>query len=107
MQNLKNRSHLDYVNYIRNLINDAKTAESASPSLEIKTSSPTMNLTSDGKYYISDAINLTGTYLTDNISITVSGLENAFVTKEYLSKSLLEYILKLELLPEIYEAEDL
>lgn len=24
MQNLKNRSHLDYVNYIRNLINDAK-----------------------------------------------------------------------------------
>ena len=34
-------------------------------------------------------------------------VENAFVTKEYLSKSLLEYILKLELLPEIYEAEGL
>ena len=34
-------------------------------------------------------------------------VENAFVTKEYLRKSLLEYILKLELLPEIYEAEEL
>ena len=32
--------------------------------------------------------------------------EGAFVTKEYLSKSLLEYMLKLELLPEIYEIEE-
>ena len=29
--------------------------------------------------------------------------ENAFVTKEYLSKALLDYALKLELLPEIYD----
>ena len=29
--------------------------------------------------------------------------ENAFVSKEYLSKALLEYVLKLELLPEIHE----
>ena len=32
--------------------------------------------------------------------------ENAFVAKEYLSKTLLEYMLKLELLPEIYEIEE-
>lgn len=31
--------------------------------------------------------------------------EKAFATKEYLSKSLLEYMLKLELLPEIHEVE--
>lgn len=29
--------------------------------------------------------------------------EEAFVTREYLSKALLEYMLKLELLPEIHE----
>ena len=29
--------------------------------------------------------------------------EEAFVTKEYLSKALLEYMLKLELLPEIHD----
>ena len=29
--------------------------------------------------------------------------EEPFVTKEYLSKKLLEYVLKLELLPEIHE----
>ena len=32
--------------------------------------------------------------------------EGAFVSKEYLSKSLLEYMLNLELLPEIYNEED-
>ena len=33
-------------------------------------------------------------------------MKKAFVTKEYLSKSVLEYILKLELLPEICEMEE-
>ena len=32
--------------------------------------------------------------------------EDAFATKEYLSKTLLEYILNLELLPEIHDAEN-
>ena len=32
--------------------------------------------------------------------------QNAFVTREYLSKALLEYVLGLELLPEIYDAAD-
>ena len=32
--------------------------------------------------------------------------ENAFVTREYLSKALLEYMLGLELLPEIYDVKD-
>jgi len=32
--------------------------------------------------------------------------EEAFVTKEYLSKVLLEYMLSLELLPEIYDIEE-
>ena len=31
---------------------------------------------------------------------------NAFVTKEYLSKALLEYVLGLELLPEIFDSEE-
>lgn len=31
--------------------------------------------------------------------------ETAFVTKEYLSKELLEYMMKLELLPEIHNVE--
>ena len=31
--------------------------------------------------------------------------ESAFVSKEYLSKKLLEYMMQLELLPEIYDAE--
>ena len=33
-------------------------------------------------------------------------VEKAFVSKEYLSKALLEYMIKPELLPEIYEAEE-
>ena len=33
--------------------------------------------------------------------------ENAFVTKEFLSKALLEYMLELELLPEIYDTEEM
>ena len=33
-------------------------------------------------------------------------LEETFATKEYLSKALLEYMLHLELLPEIYEIEE-
>ena len=32
--------------------------------------------------------------------------EKSFVTKEYLSKTLLEYMLGLELLPEIYNIEE-
>ena len=32
--------------------------------------------------------------------------EKVFATKEYLSKALLEYMLKLELLPEIHEMEE-
>jgi len=32
--------------------------------------------------------------------------EDAFATKEYLSKTLLEYVMNLELLPEIHDMED-
>ena len=32
--------------------------------------------------------------------------EEAFVTKEYLSKTLLKYVLSLELLPEIHDTKD-
>ena len=41
----------------------------------------------------------------ENYSLTESA-ENAFVTREYLSKALLEYLLGLDLLPEIYDADD-
>ena len=37
--------------------------------------------------------------------IQTEPIEESFVTKEYLSKSLLEYFFKLELLPQIYNAE--
>ena len=33
-------------------------------------------------------------------------VEEAFVTREYLSKALLEYVLELELLPKIYNSDD-
>ena len=33
-------------------------------------------------------------------------MKDAFVTKEYLSKALLEYMLHLELLPQINDVED-
>ena len=33
--------------------------------------------------------------------------ESTFVTKEYLSKALLDYLVNLELLPEIYDAEEM
>lgn len=32
--------------------------------------------------------------------------ESAFATREYLSKALLEYVLKMELLPEIHDARE-
>lgn len=38
--------------------------------------------------------------------LTSEAAEKAFATKEYLSKALLEYMLKLELLPEIDELEE-
>lgn len=38
----------------------------------------------------------------DNYLLSES-VEETFVTKEYLSKALLEYMLRLELLPEIYD----
>ena len=40
----------------------------------------------------------------ENYSISKSP-EQAFVTKEYLSKVLLDYILRLELLPDIYDID--
>ena len=35
-----------------------------------------------------------------------ASVESAFVTKEYLSKALIEYVLKLDLLPEIHDMEE-
>lgn len=41
----------------------------------------------------------------ENYLLSVSA-EKAFVTKEYLSKALLEYMQSLELLPQIYDIEE-
>jgi len=38
--------------------------------------------------------------------VQANPLENYFATKEYLSKALLDYILGMELLPEIHYAEE-
>lgn len=44
--------------------------------------SKTMSLTSDRKYYVSSKINLGGTNLSGNISVSVSGVNGAFVTSD-------------------------
>lgn len=65
-----------------NLVNDAEKASTASPSLSISTTNLNMNLSSDGKYYISDEIKLTGSYLTDNITASITGIEGAFIVED-------------------------
>lgn len=72
----------DMVTKITALINDAKASSNASPVLEISSNSTTMNITEDGNYYISDAITLTGKYLTEEIILSVTGISGAFVVKD-------------------------
>lgn len=70
------------VTKISALVNDAKAAQNAEPSLKLTSSSTKMNVTSDGKYYISKGITVTGKYLTEAITISVSGVDGAFVTTD-------------------------
>lgn len=70
----------DMVSKISALVVDAKAASNATPSLELTSKNTIMNVTSDGNYYISDAITLTGKYLTDSISLSLTGTPDAFIT---------------------------
>lgn len=67
---------------ISNLINDASNKASVVPSLKLNVSNNTMKLTQDGKYYISNEINIIGENLNKEIAMNISGAPNAFVTKD-------------------------
>lgn len=70
----------DFTKKISKLITDAETAGKEGPKINISVSNTKMSLTSDGKYYISNAITLSGKYLNSNITATASGASGAFVT---------------------------
>jgi len=70
------------VTRISNLINDSTAASAATPSLNLTTLNTKMHLTSDGKYYISDGIILTGKYLNSEIIMSVEGVTGSFVTTD-------------------------
>lgn len=70
----------DIVTKISALVNDAKNASNAKPELSITVPSPTLKVTLDGKYYISEPITLRGKYLTEKITLSVTGLNGSFVT---------------------------
>lgn len=66
---------------IINLINAAKDQD-AELNMTIDGNNTKMSLTSDGKYYISNVITLSGKNLVEQIIIDVSGATGAFVTKD-------------------------
>lgn len=70
----------DATEKISKLINDANAAQSG-PTLEI-TSNEAMALTLVGDYYVSKGIKLSGTYLNNKITVSVSGPTGAFVTTD-------------------------
>ena len=78
------------VTRITNLINDAATAKNAKPNLSLSVGDNTF--TSDGSYYISNGINITGKYLSKEIILNVSGVEGAFVTTDKNSNTKIERI---------------
>lgn len=71
----------DVTQKISKLIKDAEAA-SAGASLDLSLSDTKMSLTSDGKYYISKEIKVTGKYLNSSITATTSGVSGAFVTTD-------------------------
>lgn len=70
----------DTITKISNLINDAMSASNASPSLSISSNKTAMGISGD--FYISDAITIRGNYLTDKVTVSISGLNDAFVTRD-------------------------
>ena len=69
---------------IQNMIDDATAYKNKKPVVTLTVEgNKTMNLTSDGKYYISNKITIGSTDLSDdNISVTVSGATGVFVTSD-------------------------
>lgn len=64
---------------ISNLVNDAKKAQSGA-SIDITVSDTSMSLTSDGKYYISNEIKISGKYLNNKITTSIEGPKEVFTT---------------------------
>lgn len=68
---------------IQSMINAADTYKNKKYDIALTIEgSKTMSLTSDRKYYVSSKINLGGTNLSGNISVSVSGVNGAFVTSD-------------------------
>ena len=67
---------------IQEVIDKKNKAKNYNPSLSLSIDSKEMTPTSDGKYYISKAITLNGQDLNSNITITLSGISNAFVSTD-------------------------
>lgn len=69
----------DIIKKISKLITDAKAANSGA-SLKMESSSSQIRLTEDGNYYITSPIKITGKYINSQITASVSGVDNGFVT---------------------------
>ena len=68
---------------IQSMINAADTYKNKKYDIALTIEgSKTMSLTSDRKYYVSSKINLGGTNLSGNISVSVNGVNGAFVTSD-------------------------
>lgn len=63
------------------LINDANDSVNAKPSISLDTSSTKLNINSDRSYYVSGAIKINGSWVRNSVTVSISGVTGAFVTK--------------------------
>lgn len=70
----------DYIKRIGKLITDAKNA--SNEELSIRVNSTRMTISEDGRYYITAPITLYGEGIQGTITVSVPGVEGAFVTKD-------------------------
>ena len=62
------------------LINDANDSVNATSSISLDTSSTKLNINSDRSYYVSGAITISGSWIRNAVSVSISGVTGAFVT---------------------------
>lgn len=67
------------VQWISKLVNDAKNASYSTPSLKLNSSSSSMSLSDDGKYYYSQAMSISGSSI-GNVSVSLSGAPSGSYT---------------------------
>ena len=64
------------------LINDAKDSIGKTASIALNTADTKLNVDSDGKYYISKVITINGSWVRNDVTVTVSGINGVFLTKD-------------------------